>query len=61
MSVFQHLRTEEVVNRELAERAQFAKQPVGYRVDNLDQPDYLARRPNPTNQCVTLVCLTELG
>jgi DNA-binding MarR family transcriptional regulator len=60
-AVFQHIKAEGSRLSELAERAQLAKQSMGYLVDYLEERGYLERRPDPTDRRATLICLTERG
>src|SRR6266853_6354632 len=60
-AVFQHIEAGGSRLTDLAERAQITKQSMGYLVDDLEQCGYLARRPDPTDRRVALICLTDRG
>ena len=59
--VFQHIDADGSRLTSLAERAQMAKQSMGYLVDYLEQRGYLERRPDPTDRRAALILLTEQG
>ena len=59
--VFQHIDADGSRLTSLAERAQMAKQSMGYLVDYLEQRSYLERRPDPTDRRAALISLTEQG
>ena len=60
-AVFQHIRAEGSRLSELAERAQLAKQSMGYLVDYLEERGYVERRPDPRDRRAALIVLTERG
>jgi DNA-binding MarR family transcriptional regulator len=59
--VFQHIDADGSRLTNLAERAQMAKQSMGYLVDYLEQRGYLERRADPTDRRAALISLTEQG
>jgi DNA-binding MarR family transcriptional regulator len=46
---------------ELARRANMSPQAMGELVDELEQLDYVVRRPDPTDRRAKLITLTEKG
>lgn len=59
--VFQHIDAEGSRLTTLADRAQMAKQSMGYLVDYLEQHGYLERRRDPSDRRASLISLTEQG
>src|SRR5436305_12397169 len=60
-AVFQHIEAAGSRLTDLAERAQIAKQSMGYLVDYLERRGYLERRPDPSDRRAAIVCLTDRG